>query len=132
MKKCRGPAGPRHFLQDDTDESAGTLVDDALEGLLKLAPGILRHPLELGVQILADQLVEGAAKDVGLPDGFGVTLELLEQIVDHLFRLLLIAHDGRDLGFDVGPDHMYCLEQTEVLLRPRCMVNFSSSESTFR
>ena len=46
------------LLQDDADEPSGALVDDAGQGLLELAPGILRHAEQLGVQVLADQLVE--------------------------------------------------------------------------
>lgn len=118
--------------QNDADQPAGALVDDALEGLLELVAGVLRHALELAVEILADQLVEGLAEDVGLPDGLGVPLELLEQEVDHLLALLLVAHDRRHLGLDVCADHVYCLVQTEVLPRPRWMVNFSSSEITLR
>ncbi len=33
-------------------------------------------------------------------------LELLKQEIDHLLALLFVAHDGRDLGFDVRTDHV--------------------------
>ena len=66
-------------LQNDADQSAGALVDDALECLLELGAGVVGHALELAVQILADQLMEGLAEDIGLPDGLGVPLELLKQ-----------------------------------------------------
>ena len=119
-------------LQNNADQTAGALVDDALKGLPQLGPGVVRHPLDLGVQILVHQLVEGFAEDVGLPDAAGVPLVLLEQIVDHVLALLLAPHDGGHLGLNIRPDHVYCLEQTEVFPRPRRMINFSSSESTFR
>ena len=50
--------------------------------------------------------MEGLAEDVGLPDGLGVSLKLLKQEIDHLLALLFVAHDGRDLGFDVRTDHV--------------------------
>ena len=69
-----------HFylpLQDNADQPAAALVDDAGQGFLQLFPGILRHPLQLGLKVVADHLVEAAAEDVGLPDLTGVPLEFL-------------------------------------------------------
>ena len=102
-------------LQNNANKTAGALVDDPLEGLLKLGAGVLGHPLEFGIEILADQLVEGAAENIGLPDGLGVPLKLLEEEVDHFLALLFIAHNGGYLCLNVRPDHVYCLVQTEVL-----------------
>ena len=114
------PAGifpPGHFylsLQDNADQPAAALVDDAGQRLLQLFPGILRHPLQLGLQIVADDLVKAASENVGLPDLAGVSFKLLKQIVHHVLRLLLIAHDGTDRRLNIRPDHVYALVQTEV------------------
>lgn len=75
-----------HFLQiwpcmpsqDNTDQPSGTLVDDPLQGLPQLFPGVLRHTFELALQVLPHQLMEGSAKDVGVPDLPGISLELTE------------------------------------------------------
>ena len=64
------------FLQNDADEPAAAFVDDAGKRFLKLLSGVLGHPLQLGLQVVADQLVEAAPKDIGLPDLAGVPLEL--------------------------------------------------------
>ena len=50
--------------------------------------------------------MEAAAEDVGLPDLRRVALELLQEVVDHVFALLFIADDGRNGRFDVGADDM--------------------------
>ena len=65
-------------LQNNTDESAASLVDNTLECLAKLGAGIVRHVLELCLQILVDDLVEAASENVGLPDFPGIALELLQ------------------------------------------------------
>ena len=44
------------------------LVDDALKRLAELDARVVRHPLELGLQVLVDDLVEAASEDIGLPD----------------------------------------------------------------
>ena len=103
--------------QNNADEPAGALVEDFLQGLLHFLPGVLGHVLELGAQILADELVEGPAEDVGLPDFAGVALKLLEQVVHHVLGLLLVAHDGRYRSLDIRTDHVHCLVQTEVIPR---------------
>lgn len=45
---------PRNILQDNADKPSRALIDDALQGLLELAPCIFWHPFELGIQVLAD------------------------------------------------------------------------------
>ncbi len=94
------------MLQNNAYKAARTFVDDALEGLLELEAGVVGHPLELGLEILADQLMEGFSEDVGLPDLARIPLKFLKEIVHHLLRLLLVAHDGGDLGLNVGADHV--------------------------
>ncbi len=37
---------------------------------------------------------------------FGISLKLLEQVVDHFLALLLVAHNGRDDRLNVRPDHV--------------------------
>ena len=69
-----------HFylpLQDNADQPAAALVDDAGQRLLQLFPGILRHTLQFGLQIVADHLVKAASENVGLPDLTGVPFKLL-------------------------------------------------------
>jgi len=62
--------------------------------------------LELGGQVLVDELVEGPAEDVALPDLLRGVLELLEQEGEHILGLLFAPHDGRDLRLDIRPDHV--------------------------
>ena len=50
--------------------------------------------------------MEAASKDVGLPDLAGIPLELLKQVIHHILRLLFVAHNRRDGGLDVRPDHV--------------------------
>ena len=59
------------FSENDTNKSSGALIDDPLKGLSEFVPGIVRHPFELGVQILTDQIVEGFSENIGLPDPGG-------------------------------------------------------------
>ena len=42
--------------------------------------------------------------------------KFLEQIVDHLLALLFVAHDGRDLGFDVRSGSVW-MEGAEAFRR---------------
>ena len=50
--------------------------------------------------------MEGLSKYIGLPYFCGIPFKLLEQVVDHLLRLLFVADDGRDLRLDIGAYHM--------------------------
>ena len=93
--KARGTSSRFVSLQDDTDETARALVDDALKRLAELEARVVRHVLELCLQVFVHDLVEAAAEDVGLPDLRRVALELLQEVVDHVFALLFIADDGR-------------------------------------
>jgi len=93
-------------LSYEETKSAAALVDDAGQRLLQLFPGILRHPLQLGLQIVADHLVKAASENVGLPDLTGVPFKLLKQIIHHVLRLLLITHDGTDRRLNIRPDHV--------------------------
>ncbi len=61
-------SGRSRRLKDDADQAAAPLVDDALHRLLELDAGVGGHTVELVVQPLVDQLVQGVAEDVGLPD----------------------------------------------------------------
>ena len=74
-KGARSPGEPRapDCLEDDTDEPPAPLVDNALEGLLELEPRVHGHPIELSLEVLVDQLVEGAAEDIALPDPHSVS-----------------------------------------------------------
>ena len=65
--------------QNNADQPARPLVDDLLQGLTHLLPGVLGHVLELGGQVLVDELMERPAEDVGLPDPLRLPLELLEE-----------------------------------------------------
>lgn len=54
----------RRFLQDDANQPAAPLVDDAAERFAQLLLCALGHALELGLQILLHDLVEAPAEDV--------------------------------------------------------------------
>ena len=77
--KARGTSSRFVSLQDDTDETARALVDDALKRLAELEARVVRHVLELCLQVFVHDLVEAAAEDVGLPDLRRVALELLQE-----------------------------------------------------
>ena len=100
--KARGTSSRFVSLQDDTNETARALVDDALKRLAELEARIVRHVLELCLQVFVHDLVEAAAEDVGLPDLCRVALELLQEVVDHVLALLFVADDGRNRRFDVA------------------------------
>ena len=108
--KARGTSSRFVSLQDDTDETARALVDDALKRLAELEARVVRHVLELCLQVFVHDLVEAAAEDVGLPDLRRVALELLQEVVDHVLALLFIADDGRNRRFHVGADDMQACE----------------------
>ena len=93
VKKNRGK--PPLFSQYNTDQTAAPLVYNPLQGLLELQPRVHRHTVELRLQVFIDQLVEAAAKNIGLPDLRGVAAEFVHQIVDHILALLLIADNAR-------------------------------------
>ena len=99
-------SAPPFFSQQNTDQPAAALVDDPLQGLGELGAGRLGHMLQLGVDALSHQLVEGLAEHIGLPDAGGVLVELTEHVPHQILGLLLGAHDGTDLGLDVGADHV--------------------------
>ena len=82
------------LLQQDADHAAGVFVDHAAEGLGELLPGVVRHAHDLGGDALGDELIEGLAEDVALPELVGVLLVFAEQIVDQLLGLLLAADMG--------------------------------------
>lgn len=92
--KARGTSSRFVSLQDDTDETARALVDDALKRLAELEARVVRHVLELCLQVFVHDLVEAAAEDVGLPDLRRVALELLQEVVDHVFALLSLPTMG--------------------------------------
>ena len=92
--KARGTSSRFVSLQDDTDETARALVDDALKRLAELEARVVRHMLELCLQVFVHDLVEAAAEDVGLPDLRRVALELLQEVVDHVFALLFMPTMG--------------------------------------
>ena len=66
-----------HTSQNNADQSAAALVDNALKCLPQLALRVRGHPFQLGLQVLADDLMEAAPEDIGLPQLAGIALKLL-------------------------------------------------------
>ena len=85
---------PSYLLQDDADQSAGALVDDALKRLLQAAACLLRHVQQLCLHALADQLVQALTENIGAPQLAGVGLKVRQQAFDKLLPLLLTADGG--------------------------------------
>src|SRR5699024_11304261 len=83
------PAGAAGTSQQNTDQAGAALVDDPLEGLLHFGAGFLGHMQQLGLQPLADQLVQAFAEDVGLPQLDGVVGKAGQQALDQFFTLAL-------------------------------------------
>ena len=59
--KARGTSSRFVSLQDDTDETARALVDDALKRLLQAAECLLRHVQQLVLQPVVHQLMQAFA-----------------------------------------------------------------------
>lgn len=74
-----------HFiLKNNTDQPAAALVDNPLDGLLQFETRISGHAVELVVQPLVHQLMQGFAEDIGLPYPTGAFLKFFEEI-EHQF-----------------------------------------------
>ena len=52
-------------------------------------------------------VTKAAPEDVGLPQLAGIPLELLQQVVYHVLRLLFVAHDGGNRRLDIRPVFPY-------------------------
>ena len=108
-KMRQGPPqnGPcREKSQNDADQTSASLVDDALQRLPHFFLGIRGHPAQLCLQVVAHDLIEAAAENVGLPKLAGVSLKLLEQVIHHVLGLLFIAYDRRYRGGNIGAYHV--------------------------
>ena len=55
------------------------------------------------------KFMERLAKDVGISDSLGIILKFIQQIMHQFLRLSFGPHNGADLGFDIGTDHMHGL-----------------------
>ena len=95
-----------HGSQNNADQSAAALVDDALQRLPQLALRVRGHPFQLGLQVLADDLVEAASEDIGLPQLAGIALKFLQEVVHHILGLLFISDDRGDGRFNIRPYQM--------------------------
>ena len=68
---------------------------------LKLA--VFGHLVDLGLDAVFDDLFDGFAEDVGVPDA-AVFVAAFSDIGDQILRLLFGSDDRGDFGFDRGPD----------------------------
>ena len=93
-------------LEDDSDETAATFVDDTLQALPQLLLCVVGHGEELVLDAVTHEMVQGLAENVGLPEFFGVSFELVNKIPDELLALLLGADDRGNFGLDIYPDYM--------------------------
>ena len=57
-------------------------------------------------QAFVYKFIERLAENIGIPNLFRVFLKLFEQVFDKLFGLALAADNGRDLGLNIGFEHM--------------------------
>ena len=56
------------MLQDNTNQSAGTFVNNTLQRLSQFGSRIPRHTLQLGAQILSHKVMERFSENIRLPD----------------------------------------------------------------
>ena len=89
--------------EHEADQAVGPLVDDARQRAADLLAGVLRQSGELAGQTVADQIVEGLAEQVALPEALAVVLPGRAEALDQILGLGLAADHRAELGADVRP-----------------------------
>ena len=93
------------FLYYNAHQPALAVIDDLLHGVLEFCLAFFADGVQLAADAVLDELLDGFAEDVGLPDALAAVAALTD-VLDQVFCLLLGAYDGGNLCLDVRLDHV--------------------------
>ena len=74
-----------HPSQHNTNQPITPIVHDTLQGALHALLHLFVHAYDLALHAVADEVIERFAEDIRLPDGGGILLEGVRQVLDEGF-----------------------------------------------
>jgi hypothetical protein len=93
-------------LYNYTDQSATSIINNPLQGVLQFQLSVFRHTMQFVLNSFPNQIMQGFAKYIGFPNLGGIFFELIQHIAYQFLTLFFGSYYRRNLSCNISPDYV--------------------------